>query len=68
LNRNKDVDKLSVGLAKFVVEYWFVIKLEGACCLLQRKVEKKKEMEGGHSSSHKLSIKDGFKSVSNYVC
>jgi len=70
LNRNKDADKLSAGLAKFVVEGWFVIKLEGCVFCCREKWRKKKKFKGGEgcSSSNKLHIKDVFKSVSNSIC
>jgi hypothetical protein len=66
LNQNKDDDKLSVEVAGFVVEGWFVIKKNlggggyGVCC---REKWWKKNEEGraeGRSSGHKLNIRDGF--------
>jgi hypothetical protein len=39
--------KLSVGMTKFMMEGWFMIKLGGLCCLLHRKIEEEEETGEG---------------------
>ena len=58
MNYIRNADKLSVGVTKFVVGSWFVIKLEDRlCCLLKGKIEKKKRNEGGKEKSYLTSYK-----------
>ena len=63
MNRNKDADKLSVGVAGFVVEGWFVIKLEGVLFFAETNRGRrgnKGGKEDGLLAGHKLNIIDGF--------
>lgn len=41
-----DANKLSIAMAKFVVEDWFGIKLGEGVLLLQRKIKEKEEIRG----------------------
>jgi len=63
LNRNKDADKLSVEVAGFVVEGWFVIKLEGVLFVAEKNKGRRGNRGGkeeGLLGDHKLNIIDGF--------
>jgi len=59
LNQNRDADKLSVGVARFVIESWFVIKLKGMM-FISEKNKGRKRNEGGREDDpllgHKLNI------------
>jgi len=68
LKQNKDADKPSVGVVKFVVVGWFVIKLGegGGVLFVAKKNSGRRRNEGreedGRSPSYKLNITDGINS------
>jgi len=70
LNQNRDADKLSVGVAKFVVEVWFVIKLVGVLFVAEKnKGRRRNEVRSsGHKSNITNEFIDEFKSVGNLIC